>query len=270
VPDGDYELRLAVTDTLGLVGIATLRVIVDNVAPFANVTSPVRLVARDGGDVYTTNAEVHAYFPPNAFDADPLVSVDSTTVAAPPDTVPGVGIRSGAAWSVGWSGATMAKPGVLELRPWVAGGAAEIWRDDGAGGWTHLGGTAQPGGAVALDLSAPGRYALFAGGAATTHGGGVTDLTLTPRAFSPNGNFAARELAIGFTLARPGDYTVKLYNRAGRMVRSVARGSPGVAGANLVRWDGRNDDGHVVDPGLYLVTVEALGETHTQTVGVVR
>ena len=100
LPDGDYELRLAVTDTLGLVGVATLRVIVDNVAPFANVTSPVRLVARDGGDVYTTNAEVHAYFPPNAFSADPLVSVDSTSVAAPPDTVAGVGIRAGAAWTV--------------------------------------------------------------------------------------------------------------------------------------------------------------------------
>jgi hypothetical protein len=269
LPDGDYEMRLAVTDTIGLVGIATQRVIVDNVAPFANITSPVRLVARDGGDVYTTNAEVHAYFPPNAFDADPLVSVDSTSVAAPPDTIANVGIREGAAWTVGWSGASMHKPGVLELRPWVTGAAVAIWRDDGAAGWTHLGGTPQPGGAVALDLATPGRYALFASGSAAAKSGGVTDLTLTPRAFSPNGNFAARELSIGFTLARPGDYTVKLYNRAGRLVRLVVRNAGGLAGANLVRWDGRNDDGHVVNPGLYLVTVSALGETRTQAVAVV-
>ncbi|MGH7740714.1 MAG: two-component regulator propeller domain-containing protein [Candidatus Eiseniibacteriota bacterium] len=269
VPDGDYELRLAVTDTLGLVGPATLRVIVDNVAPFANVTSPVRLVARDGGDVYTTNAEVHAYFPPNAFDADPLISVDSTAVPSAPDTVAGVGLRSGPAWSVGWSGASMNKPGVLELRSWAPGAGGEVWRDDGASGWRHLGGTVQPGGSIAIDLSAPGRYALFASGPAPNLSGGLSSLTLTPRAFSPNGNFAAREVAIGFSLARPGDYTVKVYNRAGRLVRVVSRAAGGTVGSNLVRWDGRGDDGHVADPGLYLVTVEALGETHTQTLGVV-
>ena len=99
--------------------------------------------------------------------------------------------------------------------------------------------------------------------------GGLSGLTLTPRAFSPKGNFASSDVAIGFTLARSGDFTVKLYNRAGRLVRSVARGAPGTPGANLVRWDGRGDDGHVVEPGLYLVTVEALGETRTQTLGVV-
>ena len=268
LPDGNYELQLAVTDTLGLVGIASLQVIVDNVAPFANVTSPVRLVAHDGGDVYTTNAEVHAYFPPNAFNADPLVSVDSTASPAAPDTVAGVGIRAGAAWTIGWTGADMSKPGVLELRPW-APVATQIWRDDGAAGWTHLGGTAQPGGAMAIDLSAPGRYALFSSGAAANLSGGLSNLTLTPRAFSPNGNFAAREVAIGFMLARPGDYTVKIYNRAGRLVRIVSRGSGGTVGSNLVRWDGHGDDGHVEPPGLYLVTVEALGETHTQTLGVV-
>jgi len=267
LPDGDYELRLAVTDTIGLVGIATLTVVVDNVAPFANVTSPVRLVARDGGDVYTTHAEAHLYFPPNAFDADPLVTVDST--AAAPDTIPGAGIRAGPAWTIGWTGAQMRKSGVLELRPWVPGGA-QVWRDDGAAGWTHLGGTAQSNGAVALDLASPGRYALIQGGAASSQGGNVSNLTLTPRAFSPNGHFASTDVSIGFTLARPGDYSVKLYNRAGRMVRSVARNAAGTAGANLVRWDGKNDDGGVVDPGLYIVTVEALGETRTRTVGVVR
>jgi hypothetical protein len=42
------------------------------------------------------------------------------------------------------------------------------------------------------------------------------------------------------------------------------------AGANLVSWDGKDEDHRDVDGGLYLVTIEALGETHTQTLGVVR
>ena len=41
-------------------------------------------------------------------------------------------------------------------------------------------------------------------------------------------------------------------------------------GANLVSWDGRDEDRHDVEGGLYLVTIEALGEKNTRTLGVVR
>ena len=64
--------------------------------------------------------------------------------------------------------------------------------------------------------------------------------------------------------------TVKVYDRAGRLVREVATGQPMGAGANLVRWDGRSTDGSAVEDGLYLVTVEALGGRQTQTLAVVR
>jgi hypothetical protein len=37
-----------------------------------------------------------------------------------------------------------------------------------------------------------------------------------------------------------------------------------------VRWDGRNRDGALVAPDLYLVTVEALNETRSTTLAVVR
>jgi hypothetical protein len=37
-----------------------------------------------------------------------------------------------------------------------------------------------------------------------------------------------------------------------------------------VGWNGQDEDHRPVEPGLYLVTVEALGETSTQTLGVVR
>jgi ligand-binding sensor domain-containing protein len=270
MPDGNYDLRLVVTDTLGLVGPAQGQVIVDNVAPFANVTSPVTLVDKDGGDVYTTNAEAHVYFPPNAFDADPTVSIDSTGTPAAPDTLGGNAIRVSAGWTIGWTKASLIKPGTLELRPNRSGAALAIWRDDGGGQGTRIGGTAQQSGALAITLSSAGRYAVYAEGAVPSGSGGILALALTPRAFSPTGTFAAREASIGFTLARSGTADVKLYNRAGRLVRTVARGMSAEAGANLLRWDGRDDNGHVVDAGLYLVTVEALGQTKTETLAVVR
>ena len=41
-------------------------------------------------------------------------------------------------------------------------------------------------------------------------------------------------------------------------------------GANLAHWDGRDREGSIVTDGLYLVTVEALGQTRTSTLAVVR
>ncbi len=195
--------------------------------------------------------------------------VDSLAAGARPDTLAGGEIRHSAAWKIHWAGANLAKPGVIEMRPAAPGAGLAIWRDPGSGVWSRLGGTIEPDGRLTITLPDSGAYAVFAGGTPPTSRGGLSGLALTPRAFSPRGDFASRDVAIGFSLARSGSVTVKLYNRAGRLVRTVARGLGAGPGANLVHWDGRDDDGHVVNPGLYFVTVEALGETRTQTVAVV-
>jgi hypothetical protein len=57
--DGDYDLRVVVSDSLGLSGSDEVRVVVDNHAPYADVTAPARITAAAGGDVYTTNGELH-------------------------------------------------------------------------------------------------------------------------------------------------------------------------------------------------------------------
>jgi flagellar hook assembly protein FlgD len=93
---------------------------------------------------------------------------------------------------------------------------------------------------------------------------------LTPRVFSPRGNFAAGEVTIGFTLGRPASATVRVYDRSGRLVRELANGATYGAGANLVRWDGRDVAGAVAMDGIYLVSIEALGQKETRTLAVVR
>jgi len=53
-------------------------------------------------------------------------------------------------------------------------------------------------------------------------------------------------------------------------VREVAEGLALGAGANVVRWDGRDQDGREVEGGAYLVTIGAFGETQTRALAVVR
>ena len=148
--------------------------------------------------------------------------------------------------------------------------ATSVWAMSPGGEWTSLGGTFDPARAViALPLSEPARVALFRAGAPAGVGG-LSRLTLAPRVFAPRGGYATTDVGVGFTLGRPGAVTVKAYNRAGRLVRIVTENFAAGAGLNLVRWDGRDRDGGVVGEGLYLVTVEALGATLTQTLSVVR
>jgi len=68
----------------------------------------------------------------------------------------------------------------------------------------------------------------------------------------------------------PGPVRVTVHNRAGRLVREVLPGATLGAGANLIRWDGRDGTGRAVEDGLYLVAVESLGERQVRTLAVVR
>jgi flagellar hook assembly protein FlgD len=88
--------------------------------------------------------------------------------------------------------------------------------------------------------------------------------------FAPNGTFANDHVAIGFTLGRSVPVTVKVYNRAGRLVRELMSGETMGAGANLVRWDGRDDNSETSPDGLYIISVEAMGQRETKTISVVR
>src|SRR5262249_48307583 len=138
------------------------------------------------------------------------------------------------------------------------------------GSWQYLGGAPTGAGApLSVPLSTPGRYALFTGGTPASTSG-LGPIALAPRAFSPHGNFGSREVAIGFSLGRPASVDVTVFNRAGRMVRAVASGLSMPGGAGVVRWDGKDRDGKVVEEGLYIVTVEALGDRRTQTLAVLR
>jgi hypothetical protein len=281
LPDGGYELRLSVTDTLGLTGNYPVKVIVDNHAPWADQTAPAMVSVLSGGDIYTTNEEVHLYFPPRAFDQDIEVDIVALADSEVPDTLGNETTRVLAGYEVSWGTAVLAKPAALEisysgslgcqlLTPPVPRTLA-VYFSCGDNTWLRVGGTLDgPLECISCAVSEPGRYAVYTEGDGISGPSTLSDLSVTPRVFSAQGGFAASEVAISFTLGRPGPVTVKVYNRAGRLVREVASGQHMNAGANLVRWDGRDFQANLVQAGVYLVVVEALGQKETNTLAVVR
>jgi ligand-binding sensor domain-containing protein len=274
LPDGNYELRLSVRDTLGLVGVTTVTFIVDNVAPFAGQTTPALVSALNGGDVYTTNREAHVYIPPRGLARDAVVRIDPLDTLAVPATLPDGATRVAAGYAVSMDGVPLDKTAALDLT--TAGDAVpsgarlSIYVAGEDAVWRRLGGTLDPQGArIATPFSAAGSYALFASPGATVAAPGMT-LSLTPRVLSSRGAFANPVIRIGFVLTHPGPVRVTIHNRAGRLVRVVMSGETLGPGTNLVSWDGRDENRHDVEAGLYYVTVESPGETRTQTLGVQR
>ena len=97
-------------------------------------------------------------------------------------------------------------------------------------------------------------------------------LDCQPRLFSPNGDGFNDEVTISFDLVEDSDVTVQIYDLAGRLVRLLKQDHR-IAfpdGQNFVRWDGKDEDGHVVPNRLYIVTTiitDSHGtDTRTKTV----
>jgi hypothetical protein len=277
--DGDYELRLSVTDSLGLTGTGLVRVTVDNEPPWAWETAPTVVKASAGGNVYTTNGEVRLYFPPWALAADAVVSLATPDGGSVPDSLDGGAKLVLEGYDISWKGEELKKPISLEMALGESAGrqspdevfALYVLPKGNDDGWQRLGGTVSSGGqSISASIYLEGTYSLFTDSGGLIPGEGLSALMFTPRVFSPRGSFGNTEVAISFILGRPGPVTVKVHNRAGRLIRQLAGAKHMNAGSNLVRWDGRGGDGAEVPGGLYLVTVEALGETRVKTLMVVK
>ena len=114
-------------------------------------------------------------------------------------------------------------------------------------------------GGDATALSPSKNLSIGAQGAQAT----IDDIAIAPNPFTPNGDGINEAAEIGFSLfrvqaARP--LTVHLYTLAGRQVRELTGLATG--GPQQFKWDGKDEAGQVVPPGLYLcqITVEADAE----------
>jgi len=72
-----------------------------------------------------------------------------------------------------------------------------------------------------------------------------------------------------WSLPATGDARLAVYDVTGRRVRELAHGAL-PDGMHSTRWDGRDDAGQLVNPGLYLVRLEAAGRVLTRQVALIR
>jgi hypothetical protein len=76
-----------------------------------------------------------------------------------------------------------------------------------------------------------------------------------PNPFNPFTN-------LSFNLPEAMNYSLKIYNVAGQLVRSYK--GPGSVGLNLIAWDGRDNVGTEVSSGIYFYRLTAAGFSATQ------
>ena len=87
----------------------------------------------------------------------------------------------------------------------------------------------------------------------------LSDVAITPPAFTPQGDGINDEAAITYTLFSVLDAVeveVELLTLDGRRVRTLSGGVQG-AGRHVLHWDGRDDAGQMVAPGVYLARIGA-------------
>jgi hypothetical protein len=85
---------------------------------------------------------------------------------------------------------------------------------------------------------------------------------------APWPNPAGSETHLQFLLPREGPVEIDALDIAGRRVRALARGQR-QAGRTEMAWDLKDNEGHHVAPGIYLIRARLLDKLSTRTVAVV-
>ncbi len=86
---------------------------------------------------------------------------------------------------------------------------------------------------------------------------------------APRPNPAREGTTLDLSLPAPARATVAVYDLAGRRVRALADG-PLPAGTTALRWDGRDDRGTALEPGLYFVRLASGRDVATRRVVLAR
>jgi hypothetical protein len=103
----------------------------------------------------------------------------------------------------------------------------------------------------------------FSGGVASVATFGGTNLVSMVGQPWPNPARDGSRLA--FELGRPANVHAAVYDLAGRQVKVLAAGMH-AAGPHELAWDGRDDTGRSVSPGLYFYRVRIDGQTESRKV----
>jgi hypothetical protein len=95
------------------------------------------------------------------------------------------------------------------------------------------------------------------------------DFNCKPRAFSSLTNGYINQTHITFTLGLQAAVSIKIYNIAGRLIRTVINQQILFPGENAIPWDGTNDEGKKCTSDLYIVHLSAAGKEEIKSIAIV-
>ncbi|UCD17146.1 MAG: VCBS repeat-containing protein [Candidatus Zixiibacteriota bacterium] len=145
----------------------------------------------------------------------------------------------------------------------------KIFRYDlSANEWVYKGGSSY-GSRITVSLGEFGRYGVFKSSPGEVLSDLGASLSLVPRIINPSSSGVNSRLNVSFTLSRLTDVVAKIYDTRGKLVKTLAAGYPTTVGDNIIEWDGRGNDGRVVNDGLYILYLEAEGKHFQKTFGVI-
>lgn len=149
--------------------------------------------------------------------------------------------------------------------------ALYYWDDNGADQkWVRIGGQADTvSNQMLVDTAYLHEYYAVMAKSSGTDIGMIQNVTVRPKVFTPDQSSGYyNTVRISFELETPGDYEVKIYDLAGRLVRSFEDEASFSQGE--VAWDGLDADGYDVDGGVYIYRVIAGDESYSGTVIIAR
>ena len=132
---------------------------------------------------------------------------------------------------------------------------------EGEGGWQRV----DPGEAVADVVS---NTTTLVGKVAS--GSLVQAVSVVPAVFTPNGDGINDEASFRFTVVKVGDDSpveVLIYDLQGRLIRRLVEQRALSTGAYGIAWDGRDGQGVVAPPGVYLARLRVDTDTEGSQVG---
>ncbi len=102
--------------------------------------------------------------------------------------------------------------------------------------------------------ASPGKENSIYAGLAT----GASSLEISPNPFSPDNDGFEDHCLLSYNLSKPaGSIRVRIYDRVGRLVRTLEENSP-AGGKGSIIFDGLNDSGSPLKIGIYIVLLEAM------------
>ena len=132
---------------------------------------------------------------------------------------------------------------------------------EGEGGWQRV----DPGEAVAEVVS---NTTTLVGKVAS--GPLVQAVSVEPAVFTPNGDGINDEASFRFTVVKVGDDSpveVHIYDLQGRLIRRLVEQRALSTGSYGIAWDGRDGQGDIAPPGVYLARLRVDTDTEGSQIG---